>query len=92
MKKSTLAGVQYRLDQLEQIHENNLEKFLDIISGAFSALATAEPSYALEALNQLKDQEKRIAALAKERESQQKEYVSAATAGMADFIEFEDED
>lgn len=92
MKKSELVGAQYALKNLTQMHDNNLDKLMDIISAAFSALATAEPSYALETIKQLNAQKKQIEALEKERAEQESEYIKEAVKYLADSIEFDEED
>lgn len=91
MKKSELAKAQYSLRTLAQSQESSVERFVEIISSAFSALATIAPEYALQVIEQLYDQKKEIRDLIKERTKQEAKFIKLAVEHTGPSIEFEEE-
>lgn len=91
MKKSSLAALTYQAKIDTQIIDNARDKLLDIIGGAFSALATMDPEASLSVIDQLRGQEQSIKDVVDERKKNEEEYIKLMTANMGDSLQFEDE-
>lgn len=91
MKKSEMAELTLRAQQLEQMHESALEKLVDIIQSSFSAVATSDPGLALNIIRQLEGQKDGIQQLAQDREMEALEYIKNTVSRLPDTLIFEEE-
>lgn len=92
MKKSQLALLTFRVNQLEAMKQISKDYLVEIIQSSFSAIASIDPALALSLAEQINAQKDGILALQKDREVDQEEYVQKMTEHMSDFMEFETED
>jgi len=92
MKKSALATMQFEHKQMIQKLDNATEKLVEIIQSSFSALATNDPSLALNVLEQLNGNKDAIENLVKERAEDEKQYVDLLSSKLPDELVLENDD
>lgn len=92
MKKKTLAAMQFEHRQMAQMVEVSMEKSVEIIETAFSALASIDPGAALLVIESLEGHKENLTNLVEERKNDKKQYIEILSGKLSDVITLEDSD
>lgn len=91
MKKSSLAEISHAALTGAQLEDHSKAAILHILETSFSALATLDPEFAINVIDQLKDKAQECKELAADRAQEKAEYLKVTVESLPDVLEFQDE-